>query len=184
MLKVTLTWLGALAILTGVGCGGNGGGGSAPVDASTPRDSATQTGRDAATAADSGGGSSDTCAADDTDAVATVGCNGGFVSGEPTANGPLSACTVGTEEMPSGSCTTPNAGCFGEDETATMGTCEVLCQAATTYVSTGSCPTGFRCFTLAEDYGLCFRDCDATHACPTGYECDPEGSCVPGGEGE
>lgn len=183
MLKVTLTWLGALAILTGVGCGGNGGGSSTPVDASTPRDSSTQTGRDAAPAADSGPiNPADSCATDE--AIDTVGCNGGFIAGEPAANGPLGTCTVGTEEMPSGSCTTPNAGCFGEDETATTGTCEVLCAPAGTYVTTGTCPTGFRCFTLGEDLGLCFRDCDATHACPTGYECDEEGSCVAGGEGE
>ena len=183
MYKATLTWLGALAIFAGVGCGGSGDS-SAPVDASTPRDSSTQTGRDAATAADSGGQSNDSCEADDTDAVSTVGCNGGFVSGEPTANGPLSACTVGTEENPSGSCTAENSGCFGGGEGATTGTCEVLCEPGASYVTTGTCPTGFRCFDLGEEFGLCFRDCDATHACPTDYECDEEGSCVAIGGGE
>jgi hypothetical protein len=59
-----------------------------------------------------------------------------------------------------------------------MGICVVRCPRAATYISTGGCPMGFRCFTLGDELAVCFRDCDAMHPCPTGYECDAEGSCV------
>ncbi|MBX3247297.1 MAG: hypothetical protein KF901_08955 [Myxococcales bacterium] len=132
---------------------------------------------------DSGMMTTDPCAASDANAVSTVGCNGGFVSGEPVANGPLGECTPGGEAMPAGTCTTPNTVCAaGEGETT--GECVSVCAPASTYVSTGVCPTGFRCFTLSAEVGICFRDCDATNACPTGMECDSEGSCVPADDEE
>jgi hypothetical protein len=123
-------------------------------------------------------GPEDECAASSDDAVSSVGCNGGFESGDPAPNAPGGTCTVGGETNPEGSCTGETAFCAG-DEGATDGICIIACPPASTYVSTGACPTGFRCFRSADDYGICYRDCDATHPCPTGMGCDDEGSCVP-----
>ncbi|UJR79351.1 hypothetical protein [Sandaracinus amylolyticus] len=133
---------------------------------------------DAGPRPDSGGGSGDSCAEDE-DPVATVGCNG-WASGTPAANEPGGTCTPGGESDPGGSCTSATGFCAAEDG-ATEGTCLAVCTPAATYVSRGECPSGHRCFTLGEGedaIGICFRDCDATHACPTGQECDDEGSCV------
>ena len=118
------------------------------------------------------------CAATDDDPISTVGCNGGFLTTEPAANSPYGTCTPAAdpESNPAGSCTDPNAFCV-VGENATTGWCFVGCAAGPTYVTTGGCPTGARCFDLGGD-GVCFRDCDDTHPCPTGMGCDGEGSCI------
>jgi hypothetical protein len=130
---------------------------------------------------DSGGGGEDECATDQETSADTVGCNGGWDEGEPAANAPLGACTV-EDGGTAGTCTGENAFCaplFGGVDPV----CWEACSEADTYVSTGECPSGYRCFTL-EGGALCFRDCDDEHACPDGWECDGEGSCLPAGEPE
>lgn len=124
------------------------------------------------------GGGSDPCAAAMAAAVSTVGCNGGFLTGEPAANAPGGTCT-GSAAM-AGSCTGTGAVCadaMGVAAAGAPGVCYAFCMSGGTYVSNGGCPTGFRCFdlTMAD---VCFRDCDTTHMCPTGMMCDDEGSCV------
>lgn len=170
MVRSTLMILVALAL---VACGDDDG--TAVVDSGVAVDSGTG-GMDSGPRPDAGPG--DECAADD-DPTSTVGCNG-FVSGDAPANQPGGTCTPGGESNPAGSCTTPQTLCDAAEGAAT-GECLALCPPADTYVSTGGCPSGFRCFTLEfeEPVGICFRDCDATHPCGTGQECDSEGSCVP-----
>jgi len=58
-----------------------------------------------------------------------------------------------------------------------MATCVAVCPMADTYVSTGGCPTGSRCFTFS-DIAICFRDCNSASDCFPGEMCDGEGSCV------
>lgn len=177
MLRTTVAMMGfALALCA---CGDDGGvvdddAGTGAVDSGVRADSSTPR-RD--------GGPRDECAASQAASLSTLGCNGGFVSGEPAPNEPSGTCTPGGEAMPAGTCTTPNALCAAS-EGATEGDCLVFCDLASTYVSTGECPMGYRCFVSGEEYGLCYRDCDATHPCPTGQECDGEGSCIPGDEPE
>ncbi|MBL8681736.1 MAG: hypothetical protein JNK05_21385 [Myxococcales bacterium] len=120
------------------------------------------------------GVSSDRCSAGEMNAVSTVGCNGGFAMGMPAMNTPGGACMGGGEANPMGSCPA-NHVCTGD--MGMSGVCLPTCNPGSTYVSTGGCPTGFRCFQLSAG-GLCFRDCNAANACPMGQMCDPEGSCV------
>ncbi len=158
-------------------CGGSG----APVGGA---DSGTMMGADGGRAADGGrrdAGRADPCAAGGDNAIDTVGCNGGFVSETAAANGALGTCMVGGEAMPAGSCTTAGAVCLPSAMGSMTGFCTFLCTPGATYVTRGECPMGWRCFDLGDDFGLCYLDCDATHACPSGYQCDEEGSCVPGG---
>lgn len=119
--------------------------------------------------------SSDRCSATDMNANSTVGCNGGFAMGTPAMNTPGGTCSGGGMAMPMGSCGA-NMQCSAD--MGAMGICFQACMPGSTYVSTGGCPTGSRCFDLGGN-GLCFLDCDATHACPNGMMCDGEGSCVP-----
>ncbi len=121
----------------------------------------------------------DACAAEAADAVSTVGCNGGFASGDPEPNEVSGSCTVGGDTEPAGSCVDESAYCAAEEEGGTTGQCLALCSPSSSYVSTGGCPNGYRCFTLGTN-GICFRDCDASNPCPSGYSCDAEGSCVAG----
>ncbi len=118
----------------------------------------------------------DPCATDQATATSTLGCNGGWVSGNPAANATGGTCVPGGSALPAGSCTGANNICAAAAD-AGMGVCIAACTPGSTYVSTGGCPTGFRCFDLGGQ-GACFRDCDATHTCPTGMRCDNEGSCV------
>ncbi|MDP3278930.1 MAG: hypothetical protein Q8Q09_27305 [Deltaproteobacteria bacterium] len=118
---------------------------------------------------------SDRCAASDMNAVSTVGCNG-FAMGMSAANTPGGTCTGGGEPMPAGTCTTPMTECLAD---AMMpGVCALTCRGGSTYVTTGGCPSGSRCFGDTTG-GFCYRDCDATHPCGAGLMCDGEGSCVP-----
>jgi hypothetical protein len=148
-------------------------------DGSTTGDAAAVT--DTGVRADSGTSrpdamtNSDRCAATDMNANSTVGCNGGFAMGTPAMNTPGGTCTGGGMAMPAGSCGA-NMQCSAD--MGAMGICFAGCMPGSTYVSTGGCPTGSRCFDLMGN-GLCFLDCDATHACPNGMMCDGEGSCVP-----
>lgn len=174
-MKMVLSLLAALAM---VGCGS-----SSRTDSGIGADGGTiapevpdaRTTRDAPARADAFMMNSDVCAATDTDAISTVGCNGGFSSATPAANEFGGACTVGDETMPAGSCTGAGAVCNGP--AGMSGSCLQACTPGSTYVSTGGCPTGARCFDLGGN-GFCYRDCDATHACPPGQMCDGEGSCA------
>lgn len=132
------------------------------------------TNRDASSGND-GSSSSDRCAATMAMASSTVGCNGGFVMGTPAMNTPGGTCTGGGMAMPQGSCGA-NMECSAD--TGMMGICFQACMPGSTYVSTGGCPSGSRCFDLGGG-GACFIDCDMAHPCPNGMMCDGEGSCVP-----
>lgn len=120
--------------------------------------------------------SSDRCATDTMGSPDLLGCNGGFVSGDPAANTAGGTCTADADPM-----TNPAGSCTGElvcaAEAGMMGRCIPLCTPGSTYISTGTCPVGWRCFDLGGN-GVCFRDCDATHPCPADQMCDAEGSCV------
>lgn len=179
-MKMVLSLLAALAMM---GCGS-----SSRTDSGIGADGGTiapevpdaRTTRDAPVRPDAFMMNSDTCAAEAANATSTVGCNGGFASTTPAANTPGGSCTGGGEAMPAGTCTTPNAFCGAEADMP--GFCLATCEPGSTYITTGTCPTGFRCFDLEANGGICFQDCDATHPCPEGQECDGEGSCV-GAEG-
>ena len=175
MTRFSMVLCAALAL---VACGG-GDGDMTDAGTTTGTDSGTTTGTDSGTTTRRDSGPADMCATDGMGAVALVmfGCNG-YASGTAAPNDYLGTCTVGGEGMPQGSCTAAGTFCAADAEGSTTGTCLAPCEAgAGTYISTGGCPMGFRCFDLG-DFGLCFRDCDATHPCPTGYDCDGEGSCV------
>jgi hypothetical protein len=151
-------------------------GGSRPVvgsDSGGGTDAGTTPGTDSGPRADSGGGghdsgptSSDPCSGAAETSAANAGCNGGFSS-----TGPMTC----TGDAAGGAGTCPSGVCSGAE--GAMGFCFLSCTNGGTYVSTGGCATGSRCFML--DMDICFFDCDATHACPTGMMCDDEGSCVP-----
>ena len=134
--------------------------------------------RDAPARADAFVMNSDVCSATQANATSTLGCNGGFASAMPAANAFGGTCTGGGEAMPAGSCTGTNALCGAA--AAMPGFCVASCMPGSTYITTGGCPTGARCFDLM-GRGVCFQDCDATHACPMGQMCDAEGSCVGAG---
>ena len=56
----------------------------------------------------------------------------------------------------------------------------ILCDAPEAEVDSATCPSGYRCFRMGEGvdaYGICFRDCDAMHACPDGWACGAAGRC-------
>ncbi len=125
---------------------------------------------------DSGVVNNDRCAAEQAMAAASVGCNGGFVTMDPAANAVGGTCMVDPMNE-QGSCTDATAFCVPSAMGSMTGRCGRECTPGGTYVSTGGCPTGFRCFAVAMG-GACFRDCDAAHMCPMGLMCDGEGSCV------
>jgi hypothetical protein len=79
----------------------------------------------------------------------------------------------GGMDMPQGSC---GANMLCSADMGMTGICFQMCTPGATYVSTGGCPTGSRCFDLGGE-GLCFLDCDAMHPCPNGMTCDDEGAC-------
>jgi hypothetical protein len=118
------------------------------------------------------------CTAEMGDALRTVGCNG--FAGDPVPNGALGPCEVGTDEMPSGSCTDVMGTCMGNEDGSPGGWCAVLCTPPESYIAQSDCPTGFRCFRIGagdDAFGQCYRDCDGAHACPAGWNCGPEGRC-------
>jgi hypothetical protein len=165
---------------TGGGDGGpTGGGDGGPTGGSdsgpTGGSDSGPTGDDSGPRTDGGGmtgdaGGSDPCSATMSSPESTVGCNGGFVTGEPAANEPDGMCTPDSEGG-RGTCTLENSECYPEP----FNFCATTCPRVETYVSAGGCPTGYRCF----HNGLganCFRDCDDAHPCPTGFSCR-EGGC-------
>ncbi len=152
-------------------------GGSRGTDAGGTRDSGGGTmdaGRDTGTP-----GPDDSCA--DDDPTLTVGCNGGILGASQPAHDFGGTCTP-SEENAEGSCTNANAVCWGD--VGAPGVCLTTCTPSeATYVSTGDCPTGSRCFDLRDTEigaALCFPDCNSGTDCATGA-CDGENSCV-GGE--
>jgi len=123
------------------------------------------------------GGPADPCAASDSNPETTVGCNGDLIGPGAADNEFGGRCTPDPAEMdPAGSCTDTNAYCWA-DVGATEGICLELCEPGGTYVTTGGCPAGARCFTFDTDYALCFADCTMDSDCSTN-NCDGEGSCV------
>jgi hypothetical protein len=129
---------------------------------------------------DSGPVNNDPCARDQMSSASGVGCNGGFVMGEPAANAIGGTCVPAADPQmnPRGSCTAMDGICAPDMMGAMTGRCIAPCTPGATYVSTGMCPSGFRCFDLGMGNGACFRDCNNAHACPMGMMCDGEGSCV------
>jgi hypothetical protein len=174
-----------VVVLVMVACGGSRRSVGTDAGSITVVDSGVRVDAGGGGGVDSGGGTGDRCATNGmgAEALANLGCNGGFASGTPAANADYGTCTVAADPMtnPAGSCASANAACVPDAEGSTTGICRTFCPVAATYISTGGCPTGSRCFTLTDDtgetFGLCFRDCDASHACPTGMTCDAEGSC-------
>ncbi|MDQ3031670.1 MAG: hypothetical protein M3Y87_04575 [Myxococcota bacterium] len=162
MVKSARAWL-MMAALVAVGCNEESPGNTPGADAGL-------------IVADSGPVS---CEADMANAASTVGCNGGF-DGEPALNGPGGRCTPGGDAMPPGTCTTDRAICMGDLSGSGEGWCVILCDAPAGYVDAQTCPTGYRCFRMGEGidgFGMCFRDCDAEHACQEGWACTGEGRC-------
>ncbi len=123
-----------------------------------------------------GGTATDPCAADEPHAIETVGCNGAILGvGQPDdAFGGV--CTPSGTELGRGSCADANAICLANAEAA--GFCVVTCTPGDTYVSTGGCPTGSRCFDGGAGIGVCLPDCQIDADCVNG-QCDDDGSCVP-----
>lgn len=103
------------------------------------------------------------------DGTDTIGCNGPLPGPQP-ANSYGGSCT-GTVDP--GTCTDPNAICFGNP-----GICTIPCAIAgeEVYISTSTCPTGSRCFNLGNN-GYCFPDCNSGADCSTAT-CDEDGSCT------
>lgn len=158
------------------GCGDDDG---TPTDAGTGADTGTMLpgdagGRDAGPGrADAGPG--DPCATDD--AISTVACNGEPVGAGVARNEFGGLCTPDAMN-PQGSCTAATDVCAARTGVA-EGICLRGCDPAATYVTTGTCPMGSRCFTLGmagSEYGLCFPDCRMPTDC-TSMGCDAEGSC-------
>jgi hypothetical protein len=107
------------------------------------------------------------------------GCNGGIPGVQP--DGQLGGFCVPDESdlVHWGSCVGEYVYCLWE-EIEDGGICVTDCELATTYVSTGGCPTGYRCFNDAEfEEPTCFPDCNDDSDCPEQLQCDADGSCYP-----
>lgn len=168
--KSTRAWLAMATLATMLGCG------SDPGDPWV--DGGSEPGADAGPAGDVDSGPV-SCEADMATAASTAGCNGGF-AGEPAMNAPGGRCELGTDTMPSGSCTSERSVCMGDLAGSGSGWCVILCDAPMAYVDAQSCPAGHRCFRMGsgvDAYGVCFRDCDAEHPCPEGWTCTGENRC-------
>ncbi|MEQ8455884.1 MAG: hypothetical protein RLO52_13600 [Sandaracinaceae bacterium] len=180
----TLSALCACVALTAVGCD------SAPTEptdsGTTPTtDSGTTPTADSGTTTprDSGVPSDDSCAASQEMSTSTIGCNGGLYGSTQMANQIGGDCTPDGMDPPGAAgCMMADgsqAFCVANEDDPSMGTCLYACPPASTYITTGGCPTGARCFTLDAELALCFRDCNSAADCFDGEECDGEGSCVP-----
>jgi hypothetical protein len=161
----------ALLALTAAGCDFE----STTRDDGGPRD-AMGPGRDGG--ADAGG--VDPCAADTEDPASTVGCNGP-PPGAPEPDTIDGTCTPDGETPPGPGTCTPTRGatpvCVPDVSVPGTGRCVYECPVSTTYVSTGGCPAGSRCFDLG-GYGRCYRDCRSDEDCAADETCDSEGSCT------
>jgi hypothetical protein len=120
------------------------------------------------------GNAVDPCAAAQPDALATVGCNGAPPGPGAARDGYGGRCDYVDRGSP-GSCTEPGAQCAGGPG---EGICIRPCTPADTFVSTGGCPAGSRCFTLDFAMGLafCWPDCESAADCATDG-CDLWGRC-------
>jgi hypothetical protein len=121
----------------------------------------------------------DPCAADSTRAAETVGCNGGFL--EDAVPGEIGGpCTRPDPDVARGTCSDEVSVCMVPPG-LTEGICATICPVLDTYVGTGGCPAGHRCFrvaTTAETIGVCYLDCDEeAHPCPEGFFCDSDQGC-------
>ena len=153
-----------------------------PADSGTPGTDSGPSGTDSGPGTDAGPG--DMCAAGTDDAISSLGCNGGVYGSTPMDNQIGGPCTPDGMDPPGpGTCTAGSGAamplCVPDDADPSVGTCVWVCPSAGTYVSTGDCPTGSRCFNLM-DFSICFRDCNSAADCFAGEECDGEGSCVGG----
>ncbi|MEC7522781.1 MAG: hypothetical protein VYE22_23025 [Myxococcota bacterium] len=183
----TLGALCACALITALGCDGG---------ETTPEDSGTTPTPDSGTMMmetdsgtggprDSGTTPDDSCAASPETATSTVGCNGGLYGSTQNADQLDGTCTPDGMDPPgAGSCMASGGDsqpvCIPDEAMPSMGTCVYVCPPDTSsYITTGGCPSGSRCFTLRDDLAICFRDCNTASDCFDGEECDGEGSCVP-----
>lgn len=118
------------------------------------------------------GGTTDPCASDESSALSTVGCNGAKPGAQPDDEYG-GKCTPDANSD-QGSCKDANHICDYYDVNL-GGICVVECTPGATYVSTGGCPAGSRCFDFG-DIALCYPDCTGASDCGTGV-CDDEGAC-------
>jgi len=133
--------------------------------------------RDATAGAD--GGPGDPCAATVDDSTSTVGCNGGLYGSTPRDGEIDGPCTPDGMDGPGTCAMVPGveSWCAPDEVDPSTGTCVLFCPTVSTYVSTGSCPSGSRCFDLT-DVSICFRDCNGPSDCFAGETCDGDGSCA------
>lgn len=130
---------------------------------------------DAGVAFDAGVPMRDPCAT--SSALSTLGCNGGFRSGDPAPNTHSGSC-MNDNGLPQGTCTSGELFCSAP-RGSNLGRCIQYCPVGTSPFTTGNCNQGYRCARISgASFGICYRDCDATHPCPSDQTCDSEGSCV------
>jgi hypothetical protein len=141
------------------------GGADASADAGGDRDAGT---RDSGTPRDE-------CAAGQQEAASTAGCNGAILGPDRADNAFGGRCTL-VDGNDAGTCTGADAYCYAFVAGDRAGICLQTCTAGATYVSTGGCPSGSRCFNL-NNVDLCFADCTEGADCST-HHCDGEASCV------
>jgi len=136
-------------------------------DAGAPRDGSVDAGEDS-------------CASDTEDPASTVGCNGP-PAGPPAPDAIGGPCTPESASAPGPGTCGPAPGatpvCVPDETAPGAGRCVYECDVARTYVSTGGCPRGSRCFDLG-GYARCYRDCRADEDCAPDETCDLEGSCT------
>ncbi len=180
---LSLVTLGAVAALSSGACSSDesGGGGSGGTGATgtggfgaTGNVSGTGGSGTGATSGTggTGGGTADPCAADENSADTTVACNGPAIGAQPD-NAYGGKCTPDGSDG-QGSCTDPTNIC-DSFEVALGGICVVECTPGGTYVSTGGCPKGSRCFDFS-GVAYCYPDCGDETGCGTGV-CDGDGAC-------
>ena len=124
----------------------------------------------------------DPCVTDLAHAASTIGCNGpppGAAIPDDATGGRCVLDPSSIEDMPlplRGSCASPDDLCAGHPGLG--GICLRRCEPAPTYVSTSTCPSGSRCFTIDLLRGavVCYPDCYTGSDCVWGI-CDQDGSC-------
>lgn len=128
----------------------------------------------------------DACASDEARATGHAGCNRGFATfSDAGADEPGLSCDTETTG-PWGTCTDTTFTCVAPPST-TVGTCQRYCGVEASLFSSSTCPSGFRCVRADSrrwfpvppgTFGVCARDCDATHPCPDGLTCHVTGICL------
>lgn len=163
----------AATLATSAGCGDDDAG-DGPADSGVGSDAADLGGspRDSGPRPDTGS-PADPCSADEEGALDTVGCNGAPLGASVAANAFAGGCTA--DDTDQGSCATAGDVCDAVDS---GGLCVRPCVSGGTYVSTGGCPMGSRCFDFGTDEGaFCYPDCATDADCVHGV-CDEEGACI------